>query len=231
MEKKMKNIKIILAALVVCFIATEKSYGVDENDVENSSWSSSLSRQHPIKPLSYSDLEQGFSNGNFRKGFLLGIHEINLRDLDVELDISKDSLLNALVCSEELINLREINFDCSPLDEQKQCKIFIKNLFKNKYLCSLTKISAKNTDLDRETLDVIRAMRPALPFIRDMQQLSGRYDGVSVSVQVEIANTPASRVMDSYSIADFSRPPKDIVEVYYRVGGNDVAKYFVTLVK
>ncbi len=227
----MKNIKIILAALVVCFISTEKSYGADENDIENSSWSRALSRQYPRGPVNYSNLEQGFSNGKFRKGFLLEIHEINLRDLDIELDIGKNDLLNALVRSEELINLREINFDCSRIDGQKQCKIFIKNLFKNKYLCSLTKISANNTDLDRETLDVIRAMRPAVPFIRDMQQLSGRYDCVSVSVQVEIANTPASREMDSYSITDFSRPPKDVVEVYYRVGDNDLAKYFVTLKK
>lgn len=191
----MDNIKIIFAALVVCFIAAEKSYGIDENELDNSIWSCALSRQYPRKPMNYTDLEQGFINGNFRKGFLLEIHEIDLSDIEVELDISKNSLLNSLVCSEELVNLRKINFDSSPIEEQIQCNNFIKNLFKNKYLCSLTKISASNTDLDKETLFLIREMRPVLPFIRDMQQLSGRYDCVSVSVQVEISDTPASSGM------------------------------------
>jgi hypothetical protein len=66
----------------------------------------------------------------------LGVHEIDLSDLDLKLDISKDSLLNTLVRSEELINLRGIN---------PSSKIFLKTnifvVFKRKYSRSYIKLA------------------------------------------------------------------------------------------
>lgn len=142
-------------------------------------------------------------------------------------DFTQNTPVWQVLCkSEELSGLRTLNVSYSKYNADFDVNEFLKTFLQNPHLNSLTKIQAVNTNISLETLQKIKGMQAEPYFVRDMEQVSGRYNKSIVGIRVDISGSPLKDKLGD--LWDIGRPEKE-VSVCYRAYPAEVAKAYLTL--
>lgn len=151
-------------------------------------------------------------------------HRLDLADQDFT---ENPAVWDALCKSEDLSVLRTLNVSRSRYSDDSDVNTFLVAFLRNSSLSSLIKIQAVNTNISLDTLQEVKNMNAEPYFIRDMEQISGRYNQSVAVIRVEIRGSTLGQ--DQWQdLRNLERPGREVA-VCYRAYPSEIAKAYLKL--